>query len=233
LEFFFQRLEKYIDVQPTAAMKNIIVKVMVEVLSILGIVTKEVGQGRTSTYSPADITSSNIDCDAEAYLKKLIGRKDVEEALQRLDQLTQEECRMAAAEILEITRGIDDKVLAVDGKVVDVGDKVREVSDKVEDVGDKVKGVGDNVKDVREKVGKVDEKVEDLDEKVQGVNVKVEAIDDKVRTVDSKVQGVDHKVGSVIQGEQYGRHQDLSSTRYSARCKGCRSCAPTSGQSSN
>jgi hypothetical protein len=42
----------------------------------------------------------------------------VEEALQRLDQLTQEECRMAAAEVLVITRGIDDKVMAVDEKVV-------------------------------------------------------------------------------------------------------------------
>jgi hypothetical protein len=55
LEFFFQRLEKYIDVRPTAAMKNIIVKIMAEVLSILGIVTKEVGQGRTSMSFPLDI----------------------------------------------------------------------------------------------------------------------------------------------------------------------------------
>ncbi|KAH9056452.1 hypothetical protein EDB87DRAFT_1230958 [Lactarius vividus] len=49
LEYFFKRLEKYIEVRPTAAMTDIIVKIMVEVLSILGIVTKEIGQGRTST----------------------------------------------------------------------------------------------------------------------------------------------------------------------------------------
>jgi hypothetical protein len=55
LEYFFQRLEKYIDVRPTAAMKNIVVKIMAEVLSILGIVTKEVGQGRTSMSFPLDI----------------------------------------------------------------------------------------------------------------------------------------------------------------------------------
>ena len=48
MEGFFLRLEKYIKVRPTAAMKDIIVKIMVEVLSILGIVTNEVGQGRTS-----------------------------------------------------------------------------------------------------------------------------------------------------------------------------------------
>ncbi|KAI9430064.1 hypothetical protein H4582DRAFT_2061502 [Lactarius indigo] len=41
LENFFKRLEQYIEVRPTAAMTDIIVKIMAEVLSILGIVTKE------------------------------------------------------------------------------------------------------------------------------------------------------------------------------------------------
>ena len=36
-------------VRPTAAMTDIIVKIMVEVISILGIVTKEIRQGLTST----------------------------------------------------------------------------------------------------------------------------------------------------------------------------------------
>ncbi|KAI9447180.1 hypothetical protein BJY52DRAFT_1177107 [Lactarius psammicola] len=162
LEYFFKRLEQYIEVRPTAAMTDIIVKIMAEVLSILGIVTKEVGQGRT-----------------KAYLKKLIGRKDVEDALQRLDALTQEEARMAAAEALTITRGIDDKV--------------KDLNDKVKDVDDRVKDVDDKVKDV-------DEKVEGVDERVQAVDIKVDGIYDRVRTVDSKVQRVDHKVGTVIQG---------------------------------
>jgi hypothetical protein len=48
METFFLRLEKYIHFWPTAAMTNIIVKVMVEVITILSIVTKEIGQGRTS-----------------------------------------------------------------------------------------------------------------------------------------------------------------------------------------
>ena len=48
MEYFFKRLEAYIKVRPTAAMIDIIVKIMVEVISILGIVTKELKQGRTS-----------------------------------------------------------------------------------------------------------------------------------------------------------------------------------------
>ena len=38
------RLEQYITVRPTAAMMDIVVKLMVELISILGIATKEIGQ---------------------------------------------------------------------------------------------------------------------------------------------------------------------------------------------
>ena len=48
MEYFFLRLEKYIKVRPTAAMTDIIVKIMVEVLSVLGIVTKGIAQGKMS-----------------------------------------------------------------------------------------------------------------------------------------------------------------------------------------
>ncbi|KAH9013800.1 hypothetical protein EDB83DRAFT_2182900, partial [Lactarius deliciosus] len=124
LEYFFKRLEKYIEIRPTAAMTDIIVKIMVEVLSILGIMTKEIGQGRT-----------------RKYLKKLIGRKEVEDALQRLDSLTQEEVRMAGAEALAISRGIDDKVKNVDDKVKDVDEKVEAVDQRVQVVDIKVEVV--------------------------------------------------------------------------------------------
>jgi hypothetical protein len=48
MEAFFQRLEIYTRVSPPPEMIDIIVKIMVEVLSILGIATKEMRQGRTS-----------------------------------------------------------------------------------------------------------------------------------------------------------------------------------------
>jgi hypothetical protein len=48
VESFFRRLEIYTEVPPTPGMTDIIVQIMVEVLSILGIATKEIKQGRTS-----------------------------------------------------------------------------------------------------------------------------------------------------------------------------------------
>jgi hypothetical protein len=48
IESFFRRLEAYTTVPPTLEMMNMMVEIMVEMLSILGIVTKEIRQGRTS-----------------------------------------------------------------------------------------------------------------------------------------------------------------------------------------
>jgi hypothetical protein len=45
-------------------------------------------------------------------LKKLVG-KEIEDALNRLDKLTQEEALMAAAEILRLTHIVDNKVTTV------------------------------------------------------------------------------------------------------------------------
>jgi hypothetical protein len=48
IEKFFKRLELYTEVPPTSAMTDIIIEIMVEVLTILGIATKEIRQGRLS-----------------------------------------------------------------------------------------------------------------------------------------------------------------------------------------
>ena len=48
IESFFRRLEIYTEVPPTSEMMDTIVRIMVEVLSIFGIATKEIKQGRMS-----------------------------------------------------------------------------------------------------------------------------------------------------------------------------------------
>ena len=47
-EFFLKRLDIYTKVTPTLAMNQIVVKIMVEVLSTLALVTKQIRQGRPS-----------------------------------------------------------------------------------------------------------------------------------------------------------------------------------------
>ena len=43
---FFRRLEVFTEVRPTEKMMDIIIQIMVEVLSILGIALKKIKQGR-------------------------------------------------------------------------------------------------------------------------------------------------------------------------------------------
>jgi hypothetical protein len=50
IEMFFRRLEIYTELPSTTEMMDIIVHIMVEVLSILGITTTEIKQGRISKY---------------------------------------------------------------------------------------------------------------------------------------------------------------------------------------
>jgi prophage DNA circulation protein len=79
---------------------------------------------------------------SEKYLKKVIkkltGNNEIEDALKRLDRLTQEEARMVSAQLLKVTNTIDNRVeeiaddmLGVDNRVAGIGDQVQGVDDKV------------------------------------------------------------------------------------------------------
>ena len=58
IENFFKRPESYTEVPPTAAMTDVTVKIMIEVLSILAIATEEVNLGRSSELT--FMTSINV-----------------------------------------------------------------------------------------------------------------------------------------------------------------------------
>ena len=72
------------------------------------------------------------DKDSEKYLKRLIGRRDLEDALMRLDRLTQEEAWMATAQMLKVAHRVEGGVKTVGEQVkcVDVG--VQEVHEKLD-----------------------------------------------------------------------------------------------------
>jgi hypothetical protein len=63
-----------------------------------------------------------------------MGKNDIEDALTRLDRLTQEEARMAAAQLLKVTNTIDNRV-------GEIADNVLVVDDRVAGVGERVAGM--------------------------------------------------------------------------------------------
>jgi hypothetical protein len=102
IENCFKRLESYTELPPSEAMTDMTVKIIVEILSILAIVTMEIKQRRRSESITSDV-GFLTEIGLEKYLKKLLGRNDVEDALKRLDKLTQEEARMTTAEVLKVS----------------------------------------------------------------------------------------------------------------------------------
>jgi hypothetical protein len=142
IEHTFRLLEVHIEVPPTSVMVETMLKIMVEVLSILATVTKEIKQGRASEswkYTSFLSTHGYL----ERYLKKFLGGAAVEDALSRLDRLTQTLTRTAGAENLKLTHTMDSDVLALN-EMLGVDDKERA---NVWQTGN-VQGVVDNVKGV-------------------------------------------------------------------------------------
>jgi hypothetical protein len=98
---------------------------------------------------------------SEKYLKRLIGRTDIEDVLKRLDRLTQEEARMAAAQILKVANTVDDKVEGIANNMVSVDNRVAGVDDRVAVIDDTMKDVHDQVKDVNDQVKAIEAAVID------------------------------------------------------------------------
>ena len=156
-----------------------------EVLQIFGIATKEIRRGSASEFR-IGWEWILIELRIEKFLRKLAGMAHLEGALKKLDSLTQEEARMALAEVLKISHNIRDGVKVVDGKVESVGYKVDDMGDKVADIGGRVAGVGNVVEGVSGKVGDMGDKVEDIGDKVQCVDKKVQVVIDGRRGVTSQ-----------------------------------------------
>jgi hypothetical protein len=130
IESFFRRLEIYTQVPSTTEMLDAIVQIMVQVLTILGIATKEIKQGRISEQFSMSMSHVSDEC-SEKYVKTLIGKTDMEDALMQLDRLTQEEARMAIAENLKATHAVDERVKGDTERVLD---RVANVNDNVAEV---------------------------------------------------------------------------------------------------
>ena len=159
IEAFFRRLDIYTEVAPKQGMVDTITAIMVEVLNFIGIATKEMKQCRTSNFLLYRFFSQLTKPFAAKYLKRLMGKNDSEDALKKLDSLTQELARMAA-QILSVTNTIDNGVW----------------------------GIGDNMLVVDNRVAGIDDWLAGVDESVASVDDKVEAGDDKLATVNDGAQ---------------------------------------------
>ena len=155
------------------------------------------------------------DCGSEKIMKKLVGRKDVEEAVSQLDMLTKEESLMVVVRNLEITQDVDGnvkatKVLAedIDGNVKatkvlteDIGDSVNTAKILTEDIDGDVKATKVLVEDIRDNVNATKVLTENIGDYVNAAKVLTEDIDGNVKATkvlvedNSKgIERVEHRV---------------------------------------
>jgi hypothetical protein len=119
IEHFLHRLDIYTKIPPTVAMTEVVVKILVELLSALALVTKQIKQGKPSESAFGEALYYLTRCIAEKLVKKLLGEKDVEAVLQRLDRLTQDEARITAVQTLEVVYGLVQNIrVVIDGEQI-------------------------------------------------------------------------------------------------------------------
>jgi len=107
----FQCFENYLGrlrilTEIPASMSGILIKIMMELLGVLGLATRQIKQGRFSEFILTTMVSSWLMWCAENFAKKLLGENEVEAVLHRLDRLTMEESRMTAAQTMEVVHGL-------------------------------------------------------------------------------------------------------------------------------
>ena len=159
VDFFLKRLKSYTAVRRLSPeMMELLAKIMAQVLSALALSTKVMKQKRISV----SILSTHpflADYDTEQIMKRLVGRRDVEDALQRLDTLTNAEGLMAAARTLEVVDQVDENVTQVKEVIHRVDDKVeatleltQRVEQRVVETKEVVHEVGSNITDIKHDV---------------------------------------------------------------------------------
>jgi hypothetical protein len=91
-------------------MDKTVVKLLVELISTLALVTRKLKQRQSRESHLADVRTYFLaQDDAVKWVKNFFAVKDIKAARQRLDQLMQEEVATTAAQILEAVHG-DTKV---------------------------------------------------------------------------------------------------------------------------
>jgi hypothetical protein len=107
---FLHRLDIYIKIPPTAAMTEIAVKIVVELLSTLALEAEQMRRGRGGGYRTPSPIHHLTQCGAE----RVLDESEVNAMLGTLDRLAQDEARMAAAHTLQLVYSLvqDMRVVA-------------------------------------------------------------------------------------------------------------------------
>ena len=105
MDHLIKPLDIYTQIPHTPTMDKIVFKIMMEMLSALAQATKYLQQGgQSESHSHGCLSLDPY--GAGKVVKTILGGKDSEEILRRLDRLSQDEARTTALEILKVIYGL-------------------------------------------------------------------------------------------------------------------------------
>jgi len=106
IHLFLQRLNRYTGMSLTDDLTGLFGKIMAQLLTILALATKAMTDRRISEPDLSLCPISVAHYVAEMFLKRLIGKTGVEDAVLQLDMLTKEESLMIVGRSLEISHEV-------------------------------------------------------------------------------------------------------------------------------
>ena len=153
-QYFLQRLNHYTATSLTPEMMELLAKILAQVLSVLALSTKEMKERRISALIFRYFFLA--DYGAEKFMKRLVGKTEVEDGLQRLDMLTKEENLLLAACTLEVAGDIRQNVN-------DIKDNTRDIKDDTHDIKEDTRNIREdtrNIQDIKEDTRNINDNLE-------------------------------------------------------------------------
>src|SRR6266851_2907143 len=192
IQLFLQRLSCYanINVRLTTAMTELLGKIMVHVITVLALSTRAMKE-RRKRGSTGLIYYLFADYGNDTILKRLVGRTDIEDALQRLDTLTNEEGLMTTARNLEVTHHVDGNVATIKEVIQDVDGNVKMMKELASGVDGNVKAIKELTRDVNSNVMTIKEVIDDVDSNIKVAKEHTHNVDTNVVTIKEVIHGVD------------------------------------------
>ena len=186
-QYFLQRLSRYITASLTPEMMELLAKILAQVLSVLALSTKEIKDRRISVliYSKS---FSSTDYNAEKFMKKLIGKTEVDDGLQRLDMLTKEENLMTAACTLQVTGEIRRDVDVIKDDTGDIKDDTHDIKDDTRDIKEDTRGIKDDTCDIKDDTHEIKEDTRDIMNDTRDIKDNTRNIKDDTRNINDNLE---------------------------------------------
>jgi hypothetical protein len=193
IHFFLQRLNIYIGIPLTIDLTALLGNVMAHLLVIITLSTKLMTSGRMSELINF-ACPFRADFGIEKIVKRLVGKKDVEDALEKLDVLTKEEISMTVARNLQVTHDVDENVVAIKETIYTMDG---------------------NLMAIRDVIGGVDRDVKQTEALTEVINANVKITKALTEGVGNDAQEIEHNVRMAKDGMRlFSVHVDAPTDRF-------------------